>query len=109
MPVQTVDIGIPILAMHSARELMGFEDMSALSRFVGSYFQSESTGGKEWSCGKVQDRSSALSDALSGNRMQSKRLEDSNGYHHRACIQRDQKAGRSREYFDRSLCISDTG
>lgn len=38
MPVQTVDIGIPILAMHSARELMGFEDMSALSRFVGSYF-----------------------------------------------------------------------
>ena len=29
--------------------------------------------------------------------------------HHRAGIQRDQKAGRSREYFDGSLCISDTG
>ena len=38
MPVQTVDIGVPILAMHSARELMGVDDMSALSRFVGSYF-----------------------------------------------------------------------
>lgn len=38
MPVQTVDIGVPILAMHSARELMGADDMAALSRFVGSYF-----------------------------------------------------------------------
>lgn len=38
MPVQTVDIGVPILAMHSARELMGMEDISALSRFVCSYF-----------------------------------------------------------------------
>lgn len=38
LPVNTVDIGIPLLAMHSARELMGREDMEALSRFVTDYF-----------------------------------------------------------------------
>lgn len=38
LPVNTVDIGIPLLAMHSARELMGREDMEALSKFITSYF-----------------------------------------------------------------------
>ncbi|MCI8326802.1 MAG: M18 family aminopeptidase [Lachnospiraceae bacterium] len=38
LPMKTVDIGIPILAMHSARELMGSEDMKSLSRFVTGYF-----------------------------------------------------------------------
>lgn len=41
LPVNTVDIGIPILAMHSARELMGKEDMKSLSEFVTSYFSIE--------------------------------------------------------------------
>lgn len=38
LPVNTVDIGIPLLAMHSARELMGREDMKSLSEFLTSYF-----------------------------------------------------------------------
>ncbi|MGN0290480.1 MAG: M18 family aminopeptidase, partial [Lachnospiraceae bacterium] len=38
LPVNTVDIGVPILAMHSARELMGKEDMRSLSEFVTNYF-----------------------------------------------------------------------
>lgn len=38
LPVNTVDIGVPLLAMHSARELMGKEDMGALSEFVTGYF-----------------------------------------------------------------------
>lgn len=39
LPVKTVDIGIPILAMHSARELMGKADIASLERFVKAYFQ----------------------------------------------------------------------
>ena len=38
LPVRTVDIGIPILAMHSARELMGTADMEALTAAVSAYF-----------------------------------------------------------------------
>ena len=38
MPVPAVDIGIPLLAMHSAAELMGKEDMEALSRCVAAFF-----------------------------------------------------------------------
>ena len=38
LPVKTVDIGVPILAMHSARELMGAEDMDALKNAVTVYF-----------------------------------------------------------------------
>ncbi|MCI7108282.1 MAG: M18 family aminopeptidase [Lachnospiraceae bacterium] len=38
LPVKTVDIGIPLLAMHSARELMGVEDMDALFDAVCAYF-----------------------------------------------------------------------
>lgn len=38
LPVKTVDIGIPLLAMHSARELMGSADMKALTDAVTRYF-----------------------------------------------------------------------
>ena len=40
LPVKTVDIGIPLLAMHSARELMGEADMRSLADAV-RYFMSE--------------------------------------------------------------------
>lgn len=36
--VPTVDVGIPILAMHSARELMGVEDMRALTDLLRAYY-----------------------------------------------------------------------
>lgn len=39
MPVKTVDIGIPLLAMHSAVETMGVDDMKSLTDLVTSYFQ----------------------------------------------------------------------
>lgn len=35
---KTVDIGIPLLAMHSARELMGAADQEALTELVTAYF-----------------------------------------------------------------------
>lgn len=38
LPVKTVDIGIPLLAMHSARELMGSADQRALKELVEAYF-----------------------------------------------------------------------
>ena len=38
MPVKTVDIGIPLLAMHSARELMGSADIDALTDAVKMFF-----------------------------------------------------------------------
>lgn len=38
LPVKTVDIGIPLLAMHSSRELMGAADMDALKDAVTAYF-----------------------------------------------------------------------
>lgn len=38
LPVKTVDIGIPLLAMHSARELMGSSDMDALKDLVTTFF-----------------------------------------------------------------------
>lgn len=39
VPVPTVDVGIPILAMHSARELMGVEDEIALTNMVRAYYE----------------------------------------------------------------------
>lgn len=39
LPVMTVDVGIPVLAMHSARETMGSEDLSALVKLVEAYFK----------------------------------------------------------------------
>lgn len=38
LPVRTVDIGIPLLAMHSARELMGSADQQALKDLATAYF-----------------------------------------------------------------------
>ena len=38
VPMPTVDVGIPILAMHSARELMGVEDECALSELIRAYY-----------------------------------------------------------------------
>ena len=38
LPVKTVDLGIPLLSMHSARELMGSADMDALASAVTAYF-----------------------------------------------------------------------
>ena len=38
LPVKTVDIGIPLLAMHSSRELMGTADLDALKDFVTEFF-----------------------------------------------------------------------
>lgn len=37
-PVKTMDIGVPILAMHSARELMGAADIDSLKDAVTAYF-----------------------------------------------------------------------
>ncbi len=39
LPMYCVDVGVPILAMHSARELMGAEDQVSLVRFVKEYFK----------------------------------------------------------------------
>lgn len=38
LPVKTVDVGIPLLAMHSARELMAAADEQALKDLVTAYF-----------------------------------------------------------------------
>lgn len=38
LPVMTVDVGVPLVAMHSARELMGSEDQFALVKLVKEYF-----------------------------------------------------------------------
>lgn len=38
VPVPTVDVGIPILAMHSARELMSRQDEQALSDMIRAYY-----------------------------------------------------------------------
>lgn len=38
LPIKTVDIGIPLLSMHSIRELMGAADMDALKNLVTVYF-----------------------------------------------------------------------
>ena len=36
--IRTVDVGIPILSMHSARELAGVDDLDALSRVASAFF-----------------------------------------------------------------------
>ena len=38
LPMQTMDVGIAILAMHSARELMGAADMLAMEKLVEELF-----------------------------------------------------------------------
>ena len=37
-PVKTVDVGVPLLAMHSSRELMGTEDQGSLVRAVKAFY-----------------------------------------------------------------------
>lgn len=38
MPMKIVDLGVPVLAMHSARELMAAADQAALERVVEEFF-----------------------------------------------------------------------
>ncbi|RLK52954.1 M18 family aminopeptidase [Microbacterium telephonicum] len=40
--IRTVDVGIPILSMHSARELAGVSDLHDLSRVAGAFFTAPS-------------------------------------------------------------------
>ncbi|MEG2093957.1 MAG: M18 family aminopeptidase [Lachnospiraceae bacterium] len=39
LPVRTIDIGVPLLAMHSAVETMGREDMKSITALVEAFFQ----------------------------------------------------------------------
>ena len=39
LPVPTVDIGVPLLSMHSVRELMGRADMEALSACISAFYR----------------------------------------------------------------------
>ena len=39
LPMYTVDIGVPILAMHSARELMGASDQEELVKLITAFFK----------------------------------------------------------------------
>lgn len=39
LPVRTVDIGVPVLAMHSARELMAIEDLESIAKLVEAFFE----------------------------------------------------------------------
>ena len=38
LPVRTIDVGVPLLAMHSSRELMGAKDQEALARMVTAFY-----------------------------------------------------------------------
>lgn len=38
LPIKTVDLGVPLLSMHSARELMGTKDQEALTRVMKEFF-----------------------------------------------------------------------
>lgn len=38
LPLRTVDVGVPILAMHSARETMGVKDQYYLEQFVKAFY-----------------------------------------------------------------------
>lgn len=38
LPMRTIDIGVPMLAMHSARELAGKKDVEYLTRFLTRFF-----------------------------------------------------------------------
>lgn len=42
LPIPTVDLGVPLLAMHSARELMGRNDMEALCDCIRAWYRVES-------------------------------------------------------------------
>ena len=38
IPVNIVDLGVPLLAMHSSRELMGKKDQDSAQRLVDAFF-----------------------------------------------------------------------
>ena len=38
LPMYTVDLGVPMLAMHSARELMGSQDQKAMDDCITAFF-----------------------------------------------------------------------
>ena len=38
IPMRTMDLGVPMLAMHSARELAGKKDVDDLIRFLTKFF-----------------------------------------------------------------------
>lgn len=38
LPMRTIDVGVPLLAMHSARELMGVQDQYALNELIKELF-----------------------------------------------------------------------
>lgn len=38
LPLRTVDVGVPVLAMHSARETMGVKDQLYMERFVKAFY-----------------------------------------------------------------------
>lgn len=38
LPVLTMDVGVPLLAMHSAREIMGMEDQKSLTKMVAAFY-----------------------------------------------------------------------
>lgn len=39
LPVRTVDMGVPLLAMHSCRELMGVKDQESLNAFIKAFYR----------------------------------------------------------------------
>ena len=39
LPMRSADLGVPILAMHSARELMGIKDQYYLEKLIKIYFE----------------------------------------------------------------------
>lgn len=41
LPIRTIDVGVPLLAMHSARELMGKNDQDSLDRLIEAFFSEE--------------------------------------------------------------------